>query len=306
MHAPTEHLRGLARRIADAALERVPLRAALLVGSAGRGDADFYSDLDLIVYVDEPPSDEALDAIRNAVGGMNPIRRERTEHACGEEFELGGVRTEVPFITVSRVEWHLDQLLRELEEIDSPNQKVFLGILEGLPLYGEDVIERWRSRLRAYPEPLRRAMIERYWDFFPVWYYRQAMAVRDAELWRRDVLLDAAFNLLGVLAGLNRLYYTRFQLKRTRELVAQMALAPPDLAERLESLFSVAPAPASAELERLVNETRALVAAEFHDLELPLRFPPEPDSDPGRGSRKANLLDRPPPRSRRAPRARAR
>jgi predicted nucleotidyltransferase len=162
MHDATEHLRALARRIVDAALERVPLRAALLVGSAGRGDADFYSDLDLLVYVDELPTDDTLDEIRAAVGGVNPIRRERTEHACGEEFELDGVRTEVPFITVSRVDWQIDQLLEELEEIDSPHQKILLGLLEGLPLYGEDLVERWRTRARAYPEPLRRAMIERY------------------------------------------------------------------------------------------------------------------------------------------------
>ena len=272
MHGASEHLHQLAKHIVDAAGERVELRAALLVGSAGRGDADFYSDLDLILYVDELPSDETLDAIRDAVGGSNPVRRERTEHACGEEFDLDGVRTEVPFITVARVDWHLDRLLDDLEDIDSPNMKAFAGLLEGLPLYGEDVLERWRSRLRAYPVRLQRATIERYWEFFPLWYYREAMAVRDAELWRLDMLLEAAFNLLGVLAGLNRLYFTRFQLKHTREFVARMALAPRDLVERLESLLQVEPHAAASELERLIDETRTLVMSEFPDLELPLRF----------------------------------
>jgi predicted nucleotidyltransferase len=64
MHGATEHLRGLAARIVDAALERVPLRAALLVGSAGRGDADFYSDLDLMLYVDKLPPEETLEESR--------------------------------------------------------------------------------------------------------------------------------------------------------------------------------------------------------------------------------------------------
>jgi 8-oxo-dGTP pyrophosphatase MutT (NUDIX family) len=280
MQDASERLRELARRIVEATLERVPLRAALLVGSAGRGDSDFYSDLDLILYVDELPAEETLDEIRNAVGGVNPIRHKRTEHACGEEFELDGIRTEVPFISVSRVDWQLDQLLEELDGIDSPNQKVFAGLLEGLPLYGEEVIERWRSRLRAYPEPLRRAMIERYWDFFPVRYYRDALAARDAELWRLDALLEAAFNLLGVLAGLNRLYFTRFQLKHVRAFVAQMATAPPNLVERLESLFRVEPEAAAAELERLIEESRALAKKEFPELELPLRFPPGTRQEP--------------------------
>jgi predicted nucleotidyltransferase len=231
MSEATEHLRALARRIVDEAVERVPLRAALLAGSAGRGDADFYSDID-------------------------------------------SVRTEVSFLTVARVEWHLDQVLDRLEEFDSPLQKVLSGLLESLPLYGEPLIERWRARVRDYPEPLQRAVIERYWNFYPLWYYGESMAARDAELWRLDMLLEAAFNLLGVLAGLNRLYFTRFQLKHVRALIAKMEFAPPRLADRLESLFRLEPDAAATELERLVEETRALVATELPDLELPLPFAP--------------------------------
>jgi hypothetical protein len=274
MHAPTEHLRGLARRIVETALERVPLRGALLAGSAGRGDADFYSDIDLLLYVDVLPSKETLAAIRAAVGGTNPGESEPTEHFCREEFELQGVRTEVSFVTVAWADSRLDELLDRIDEFDSPFQKVLSGLLEGLPLHGEELLERRRARAGNYPEPLRQAMVARHWSFFPLWYYGEAMAVRDAELWRLDMLLEAAFNLLAVLAGLNRLYFARFELKRMRALIAKMELAPPQLADRLEALFRLEPEPAAVELGRLVEETRALVAGELPDLELPLRFPP--------------------------------
>jgi len=52
-----------------------------------------------------------------------------------------------------------------------------------------------------------------------------------------------------------------------------MALAPPDLANRLERLFDLDSEQAALELERLVEETQALVAAELPDLELRLRRP---------------------------------
>ncbi len=274
MEGATEHLRGRAHRIVRAALERVPLRAAILVGSAGRGDADFYSDIDLLLYADELPPEETFAEIRAVVGGTNPIRREPTDHFCSEEFDLDGVRTEVSFVTVTWADSRLEQLLNRIEEFDSPFQKVLSGLLEGLPLHGEELLERRRARVRTFPEPLRRAMVERHWDFFPLWYYGEAMAARDAELWRLDVLLEAAFNLLGVLAALNRLYFTRFELKHMRALTARMELAPPQLADRLESLFRLGADQAGAELGRLVDETRALVAHELPDLELPLRFPP--------------------------------
>jgi hypothetical protein len=147
-------------------------------------------------------------------------------------------------------------------------------MLEGLPLYGAELVRGWQARLRDYPEPLRRAMVERHWSFFPVWYYGDLLAGRDAELWRLDVLLEAAFNLLAVLAGVNRLYFTRSELKRMRALIGKMEVAPPQLGDRLESLFRIPPGEAAAELGRLVEETRALVTGEFPDLELSLQFPP--------------------------------
>ena len=109
------------------------------------------------------------------------------------------------------------------------------------------------------------------------------MAARDAELWRLDVLLEAAFNLLGVLAGLNRLYVARFEFKRLRSLVAKMELAPPALADRLEELFRLPPHEAAQELGRLVEETRALVAAELPHVELPLPHPPGTRQQPWAG-----------------------
>jgi len=125
------------------------------------------------------------------------------------------------------------ELLVELDEVASPLQKIASGIAEGLPLHGQDLIEGWRSRLLAYPEPLRRAAIQRYWNFFPLWYYADAMAARDTELWRIEMLVDASLNLLGVLAALNRLYYSRFELKRMHTLISKMSIAPPHLADRL-------------------------------------------------------------------------
>jgi predicted nucleotidyltransferase len=279
------YLRSLAGRVVEAALARVPIRAALLAGSAGRGDADRFSDIDLLFYVDEVPSTVAIAEIRQAVGGVDPFRRyEATKYVNGEEFRLEGVRTEVSFTTVKRIEWQLDSLLVELDRVASPRQKFLLGLAEGVPLYGEPLIEQWQRRLANYPEAFREEMIRRYWNFFPLWYYGEAMALRDSELWRLDALLDGAFNLLGVLAGLNRLYFARFEFKRMRKLAAKMELAPPALIDRLEELFRLPADEAAQRFGQLVEETRQLVASELPDLELPLPFPPGTHQQPWRGA----------------------
>ncbi len=281
MNAETEHLRARARQVLEATTSRIPIRAALLAGSAGRGNADRFSDLDLLFYVDEVPTNEAIAEVRRAVGGIEPLKRhEPTDYWNGEEFRLDGIRTEVSFTTVEHTEGELDELLIQLVDVASPRQKVLSGIAEGLPLSGQALIGRWKTRLREYPEPFRREMIRRHWNFFPLWYYGEAMARRDSELWRLDVLLDDAFNLLGVLAGLNRLYFARFELKRMRDFVAKMELAPPSLADRIEGLFSLAPQEAAEGLGALVEETRALVSGELPDLELLLPFPPGTRQEP--------------------------
>jgi len=273
MDEATDHVRALARRVVAAALELGPLRAALLAGSGARGDADFFSDVDLLLYVEEAPPDDRLDRLCEAVGATNPVWIAAPRLI---QFYVGGVAVQVGYTTIARVEEELDTALVRLEEvIGSPNQKMLSGLIEGLPLHGEEVIAAWRERVAAYPERLRTASIEHHWQFFPLWYYGEAMSRRDSELWRLDMLLEGAFNVLGVLAALNGVYYARFELKRLRKLVDKLALAPPDLADRLESLFRLPAEEAADELGRLVVETRDLVLRELPDLELPLRRLPE-------------------------------
>jgi predicted nucleotidyltransferase len=259
--------------VAEAAA-RVELRGALLAGSAGRGDADRWSDVDLLLYVDEVPPESVLDELADAVGGTIVKRKEPLEYFVGADLDVGGVLTEVGFLTVDRVDWQLDQLLDELQELGSPYQRLLIGMLEGLPLYGAELVQRWQQRIAAFPEPLRRALVEHYWHFFPLWHEDGWVAARDAELFRLDSLLEGAFNLLGALAALNRRYFARFHLKRTHAFVAQLERKPHDLAVRLESLFRLEPGAAAEELERLVAETQALLEAEFPELDFSLEHLP--------------------------------
>jgi hypothetical protein len=272
MDEATEHVRALARRVVAGALELGPLRAALLAGSGARGDADFYSDVDLLLYVDELPPDDRLEGLRDSLGGTDLVPIVPPHLA---QFHVGGVAVQVGYRTLTQIEDELETALVRLEEvIGSPNQKMLSGLLEGLPLHGEEVLAGWRARVAAYPDELRVASIAHHWNFVPLWYFEEAMALRDSELWRLDMLLEAAFNLLGVLAALNRVYYARFELKRLRALVAKLPLAPLDLADRLEQLFALPSGEAAAELGRLIVETRDLVVRELPGLELPLRRPP--------------------------------
>ncbi len=103
-------------------------------------------------------------------------------------------------------------------------------------------------------------MVEQHLQFFPLWNLQEPLAARDAVVWHYQILTEAAYNLLAILAGLNRLYFTSFQFKRLHHFAAQLSIQPADFAARLDRLFSAQPTEAARELKYLVDETLDLIA----------------------------------------------
>lgn len=261
------HLVALARQIATAYVAEAGPRGILLTGSAAEGVSDFYSDLDVIAYYDQLPSDAQLRLARRRIEATDfRPRGARNDDFCVEEYLIGGVECEMLHTTVPAWERQM-QLVLEEHQPAGLAQKAIGGLLDGLALHDDNLIRDWKLRAARYPDGLRRAMVEQYLRFFPIWYARDRLASRDAILWHAQVLVEATQNILGILAGLNRLYYSPFQFKRLRRFVSAMRLAPDNLPARLDGLFALDPTSAAAELERLVAETVTLVEAHLPDVD---------------------------------------
>lgn len=256
----TESLRALAGRVLDAFRRRTRPHAALLAGSAAAGGADEHSDLDLLLYYERLPSDEAIAAARDELGGSDlKTIAPRGETGLIEQFLVDGVPCQTAHLAFADVEGDIRRLLVDLDP-DPLAMKAVGGLHDGLALHGAETIERWRAEARYSPE-LQRAVVARHWRIVPLWRLHDHLAARDAELWRRRILVDAAYDLLAVLAAANRVWFSSFQLKRTRALAARLDEAPPGLADRLESLHLLEPRAAADELEQLTRETEAILSA---------------------------------------------
>jgi predicted nucleotidyltransferase len=266
MNRAAEYLAALARRVADAYLALAPPHAVLLTGSAASGECDEYSDLDLMVYYDTPPTGDELTAVHERLGVTDlRLLGSPEEGAFIEIYTIAGVQCQVGPIPIA----HLLRDIAAVQEgldVASPTQKVLAGLLSGVPLHGADLIAGWQSRAAAYPDALAHAMVEHYArQIFPVWYYAEVIARRDAALWRQQLLVEATQGILGILAGLNRVYYSPFQFKHQRRFVAALPLAPAALADRLDHLLAAPPAEAIALAEALVREILALTARHLPD-----------------------------------------
>jgi nucleotidyltransferase-like protein len=273
----TGHLRKLAQHLVEVYAARALPRAALLVGSAATGDADQYSDLDMLLYYEQVPSEEVLTKT------ARELRTERyrctawsdgsgapDEHGCSERYLLDGIECQVAHESVGSFKREIRRLVVDLE-LSEELLKIMSGLFEGLPLYGEELVEQWRQSATLTDE-LQRALIEKRWKFFPWWYFQERLRARDTTVWRYDVLVQSVYGMVGVLAALNRLYFSTFEFKRASRFLSRLQVAPPNLAARLNALFEADEPASTADLERLVGEVGALVAARFPDIDLAVEW----------------------------------
>ncbi|MBV8715137.1 MAG: hypothetical protein JOZ65_08720 [Chloroflexi bacterium] len=222
------------------------------------------------------PNDAQLGAVR---AGLAPTAyREvfpRNDHACAEAYRLGGIEVEFAHFEVDETERRLADALFGRDP-GSTQYKAVMGILRGRPLHGADLIEQWQARCAEVPDVLARSMVEHYLrQTMPLWYFASALERRDATLWVQQTLATNALNVLGILAGLNRRFYSTFQFKRMRHFVGSLPIVPPNLADRLEAIVSGDTQHGIEVLEELMRESLELV-----ELHLPeantseLRHPP--------------------------------
>jgi hypothetical protein len=253
------YLLQLAKHTAEVYIANPKTKAAMVTGSVAEGLCDEYSDCEMFFYYDELPSMEELCLARQQNQGSEPLWSVGSpeEGVLGESYLVNGVEFQIGHETIANWE---KEIFTILEEFDlSPMMKAMSGTLIGIPLYGEPLIRQWKARIANYPDGLAQRMVEHYLKFFAIWGVQEKLARRDTTLWYHQILVESAQNILGVLSGLNRVYYTTFQFKRMSRFVMQMKIAPKNLTDRLESLFNQATPVAVNELEALVRETVELV-----------------------------------------------
>jgi predicted nucleotidyltransferase len=259
----TEKRLAIARRIVDGLAARTELRASLLAGSVAQGIADEHSDIDLLNYFEAVPDASLFDTVVGDAGA---------EKIGDVRYRFDGIEVQTSAQPISDMESRLERI--ESGEVDWITAKVAMGLLEGVPLYGDQLIRRWQARA-SYPDALRRREVAANLGWFPIWAIDAHLAARDAELFRRQMLLEGAFRVLAVLSAVNRLYFTTFQVKRAGAHIDRMTVKPERLAERLDRVANAPPSDAAEELRKLAEETRALLGKEMPDLDADVPWRPE-------------------------------
>jgi hypothetical protein len=250
------------------------LKASILTGSVAMGAADEHSDIDLLNYYDSLPPRSTFDAVLRDLGSvrMGSLAEPR-EEGFAMSYRIDGVEVQTGAQLISATEDRLRRIA--LGDVDWITAKVAAGLQEAVPLRGEALIREWQAGLR-YPDLLRRREVEANLGWFPIWALDAHLAARDAELFRRQMLLEGAYRVVAVLSAVNRLYFTTFQFKRARAHIERMKRKPDRLAERLDQVADDPPSVAAEVLRELVDETKEIVRTEMPEVDAGARWKVDP------------------------------
>jgi len=257
MNQATEKRLALAHKIAPAYAANPKVAVVVLAGSVGRGTADDFSDIEIDVFWNTAPTDDERHALIAAGGGviyhMHPFEQDE----WAETFFIEGIKVDTSQFLVETMDRYLADAVERADTAVDP-QLLIAAIQHGLPLHGHAVVEHWRARAAIYPDALVRAMVAQYLDFRPR-FFTEMLAARNDLLILHRALVEIEHRILGVLMGLNRLYMAHPVFKWMDWQIAQMRIAPPDLARRLRQILSAEPQAASRQINQLIEEIFGLV-----------------------------------------------
>lgn len=133
------------------------------------------------------------------------------------------------------------------------------GVQESIVLFGAERYEPIRARVQNYPHELRLAMVRNHSKLTPSWIYDGMGRDRGDLVVFYEYVLATMRSVVGILAGLNRVYIAPEKLKRVGVVVGRMELTPPDAAARLDALLDLPRERVKPELDDLVERTLELV-----------------------------------------------
>lgn len=248
----------IAEQIAASYAQNPKVRVIMVAGSTGRGVADRYSDLEVDVYYDAPPTKDERIAMARGAGGED-VELAEDEIEWEEQFYMNGFHVATSTFLVSTMERFLDLTIDRCE-VDEDAQMRLHSVLHSNALVGDDLVNRWRERAKAYPDGLMHAMLAENLQFRGFGYAEDMFAARDDALALYEIFVRIGQQMMCALMGLNRMYLPMPSgLKWMDESIGVMAVKPVNLSARMKQTFRMDLVDGLAELKALIDEVMDLV-----------------------------------------------
>ena len=248
-------------------MQNPKVEAVLLGGSVSRNWNDEYSDIELFIFWKESPTDVERNFSINSVNGKVIDFYPYEEEEWSETYVTDGVKLEIcNFLTSSIKNTIHDVIVKFDTNLDK--QCLVSTICEGIPLYGDELLNKLKKKVEVYPKDLSIGMIKENIHFGNRWNNREALLKREDWLMLYKVIVSVQTNLMGILFGLNRLYVHHPAFKWQKHSLETMKIAPKNAIDRFASILLTHPKKSVDELEEIIQEIFELIASEYPSLDL--------------------------------------
>jgi predicted nucleotidyltransferase len=266
MNPINQYLFKLAQRNAVIYSKDPRVKAIALVGSVSRGFANEYSDIDIALYYEDLPSKLELKKAMEHNQGVSWKIFHESKDAIADLYYVDGVECQFGHGKVKSWENRITEVL-ERHSTDSDAHTAMSGLLDAVPLYGEHLVEKWKSKVSVYPEKLAVEIVKKHLNFpYSLGVLEKRVLERDSVSWFYELLTEIQKNILGVMIGLNKMYLPS-EFKRLDWLIGKMSIKPKDFYKRINRIFEVEPNIALNELGKLIQETVELVKTHLPEVE---------------------------------------
>jgi hypothetical protein len=249
----------LAAELAPTYAARDGIELIVLGGSPTRGLADAFSDLDIVVYWDEidVPWIERV-PLADTAGERKALRQMGTGDVYLEQYYFGPLKVDFGHVTLGLWQEIVESVV-ERHETDASAQKTLAGFLAGIPLHGQPLYEQWTRRIGVYPPPLAVKMVREHLRFIVRGCLLNQGYRRGDLLFYVDGLCQMLKNLLGIWAGLNRVYLSTAEPRWLADELQRMEILPDDAWRRMQAVLTGRAEEAVEMLDRLIIDTLDLV-----------------------------------------------
>jgi hypothetical protein len=248
----------MANKQADIYKDNRKIAAILIAGSVSRGCSDEHSDIELHIFWNEPITDaDRLGVIKRCNGEIIDFHPYEEEE-WSESYKVGEIKFEISHFLVSTIEnWCNDLLIHS--DSNEDKQCVVSSVVDGIPIYGSELICTWKETLKNFPDELKELIIIENFTFSGRWKHRYALLEREDFLVLYDAVIEVEKKLMKILFALNGMYVQNPKFKWLKNSLNQMEVKPRDCYERLTFILKNAYLENGIkELEKLVAEVKSL------------------------------------------------
>ena len=237
----------LARFVTDAYVENANVRAVIVTGSVARGCADEYSDVEIGVFWENPPSDEERMEAISRIGGELLMFDAYDGFKASEHIGLSGITlgqsrcsgtlmVAPNHMTIDTVEEWIGALIDDLDTT-SRNYVLAAAVDQGIPLYGHALVECWKKKVATFPLRLAVKLVQQNLWLGP-WFNWVAYVQRADHLVLAQHLVWMQQRIVDLLASLNREYVPSPEYKWVERFIDELRVKPRNCSQRLRATFS--------------------------------------------------------------------